>query len=74
MTMRKARATIRDTEIRRLKPSCCSMAAMGASNRLIMEEIPAKSTATKNTMIRILLPGMAWNRLGRKMKISSGPP
>ena len=54
--------------------NCCSMVAISASNRLIREEIPAKSTATKNAATRIRLPGMDLNRFGRKMNISPGPP
>ena len=48
--------------------------AMGVSYRLRREVIPANSTATKKMMANREPPGMLWNRFGRKMNISPGPP
>ena len=47
---------------------------MGVSYRLRREVIPANSTATKKMMANREPPGMLWNRFGRKMNISPGPP
>ena len=62
--MARAAAVITETDVLRLSLNCCCKAAMGASNRLIREEIPANSTAVKNTITRTRLPGTDLKRLG----------
>ena len=70
--MARAAAVITETDVLRLSLNCCCKAAMGASNRLIREEIPANSTASEEHDNQDTASGHGFKKVGKVNENQSG--